>query len=71
MAINPVTKMKDAFGAAVEWRVRDRLIKEREALVELGTSFIDIAAEISDRLDAIERRLDALEKSQTTQKDPS
>lgn len=71
MATSPVRWLKNRFGDAVEWRVRDRLIKERDALVDMGKTFIEIAAEILDRLDAIERRLDALEKSETTQEDPS
>jgi len=54
--------VKQRFGDAVEWRVKERLMKERDALAELSTTFVELSAEILDRLDDLERQLIALEE---------
>jgi len=61
MRWNPLSRIKNALGVAVDWRVRDVLEAEREATMELGRIFVDTTADLCDRLVEIERRLADLE----------
>ena len=41
-------KIREKFGRAIDWRVRDVLEAERQATIQLGKTFIEGAAQLTD-----------------------
>lgn len=62
MRWNPFSRLKHAFGVAVDWRVRDVLEAERQATIELGRTFVDTTASLMDKNRELEQRIVALEE---------
>ena len=61
MKWNPLSRVKNVLGLAVDWRVRDVLEAEREATVELGGAFTEAAAHLTDALRLLEERVSTIE----------
>lgn len=59
---NPLRRLKNVLGAAVDWRVRDVLEAERQATIELGRTFVETTASLMDTNRALERRVAELEE---------
>ena len=54
-------RVKNIFGVAIDWRVRDILEAEREATIELGKTFITTTARLTDEIRLLEQRVVELE----------
>jgi len=62
MASNPMRKLVNRIGVAIDWRVRDVLEAERQATVELGQTFIRATAQLTDQQRLLEVRVAELEQ---------
>jgi hypothetical protein len=65
MKFNFVRLFRQRLGVAIDWRVRDVLEAEREAIVELGQIFVKNAANLTDQQRLLEQRVVELEKRLT------
>ena len=55
-------RLKEKFGRAIDWRVRDVLEAERQATLQLGKTFIEGAAQLTDQQRLLELQISNLEK---------
>lgn len=55
-------RLRDVFGLAIDWRVRDVLEAERLTTIELGQTFARGAAQLTDQQRLLQQRVDELEK---------
>ncbi len=55
-------RIKNLFGVAIDWRVRDLLEAEREATIELGKTFVTTTAQLTDQVRVLEQRVKDLEQ---------
>ena len=55
-------RVRNFFGMAIDWRVRDVLEAERQATIELGRTFVESTAKLTDEIRLLERRVSHLEK---------
>ena len=55
-------KIREKFGRAIDWRVRDVLEAERQATIQLGKTFIEGAAQLTDQQRLLELQIANLEK---------
>ena len=62
MKFNVTRVIRRRLGVAIDWRVRDVLEAEREAIVELGQIFVKNAANLTDQQRLLEQRVADLEK---------
>ncbi len=62
MKFNVTRAIRRRLGVAIDWRVRDVLEAEREAIVELGQIFVKNAANLTDQQRLLEQRVADLEK---------
>lgn len=56
------TRIRNALGLAIDWRVRDVLEAERQATIELGRTFVESTAKLTDEIRLLEQRVMNLEK---------
>jgi len=54
-------RIRNYFGMAIDWRVRDVLEAEREASIELGKTFVTTTARLTDEIRLLEKRVSELE----------
>lgn len=55
-------RIRNYFGMAIDWRVRDVLEAERQATIELGRTFLTSTAKLTDEIRLLEQRVAHLEK---------
>ena len=55
-------RIRNYFGMAIDWRVRDVLEAERQATIELGKTFVTTTAKLTDEIRLLEQRVAHLEK---------
>jgi hypothetical protein len=55
-------RIRNYFGMAIDWRVRDVLEAERQATIELGKTFVTSTAKLTDEIRLLEQRVAHLEK---------
>lgn len=55
-------RIRNYFGMAIDWRVRDVLEAERQATLELGKTFVTSTAKLTDEIRLLEQRVAHLEK---------
>lgn len=55
-------RIRNYFGMAIDWRVRDVLEAERQATIELGRTFVTSTAKLTDEIRLLEQRVAHLEK---------
>lgn len=55
-------RIRNYFGLAIDWRVRDVLEAERQATIELGKTFVTSTAKLTDEIRLLEQRVAHLEK---------
>jgi hypothetical protein len=55
-------RVRNFFGMAIDWRVRDVLEAERQATIELGRTFVTSTAKLTDEIRLLEQRVAYLEK---------
>jgi hypothetical protein len=55
-------RIRNFFGMAIDWRVRDVLEAERQATIELGRTFVETTAKLTDEVRLLEQRVAHLEK---------
>ena len=55
-------RVRNFFGMAIDWRVRDVLEAERQATIELGRTFVTSTAKLTDEVRLLEQRVAYLEK---------
>ena len=55
-------RIRNYFGMAIDWRVRDVLEAERQATIELGKTFVTSTAKLIDEIRLLEQRVAHLEK---------
>ena len=55
-------RIRNYFGMAIDWRVRDVLEAERQATIELGRTFVTSTAKLTDEIRLLEQRVARLEK---------
>ena len=55
-------RIRNFFGMAIDWRVRDVLEAERQATIELGMTFVETTARLTDEIRLLEHRVAHLEK---------
>jgi hypothetical protein len=55
-------RIRNFFGMAIDWRVRDVLEAERQATIELGRTFVTSTAKLTDEIRLLEQRVSYLEK---------
>ena len=55
-------RIRNFFGMAIDWRVRDVLEAERLATIELGRTFVESTAKLTDEIRLLEQRVTHLEK---------
>ena len=58
----PRWRIRNYFGMAIDWRVRDVLEAERQATIELGKTFVTSTAKLTDEIRLLEQRVAHLEK---------
>ena len=56
-------RIRNFFGMAIDWRVRDVLEAERQATIELGQTFVETTAKLTDEVRLLEQRVRQLEKT--------
>lgn len=56
-------RIRNFFGMAIDWRVRDVLEAERQATIELGRTFVEATAKLTDEIRLLEQRVSRLEKT--------
>jgi hypothetical protein len=56
-------RIRNFFGMAIDWRVRDVLEAERQATIELGRTFVETTAKLTDEVRLLEQRVRQLEKT--------
>ena len=56
-------RIRNFFGMAIDWRVRDVLEAERQATIELGRTFVEATAKLTDEIRLLEQRVTRLEKT--------
>ena len=54
-------RIRNYFGMAIDWRVRDVLEAERQATIELGRTFVTTTAKLTDEIRLLEQRVTQLE----------
>lgn len=54
-------RIRNYFGMAIDWRVRDVLEAERQATIELGKTFVTTTARLTDEIRLLENRVAELE----------
>lgn len=54
-------RIRNYFGMAIDWRVRDVLEAERQATIELGKTFVTTTAKLTDEIRLLEKRVAELE----------
>ena len=54
-------RIRNYFGMAIDWRVRDVLEAERQATIELGKTFVTTTAALTDEIRLLEQRVVELE----------
>ena len=54
-------RIRNYFGMAIDWRVRDVLEAERQATIELAKTFVTTTARLTDEIRLLEQRVTQLE----------